>query len=112
MKKYFILSLVLAFLVLQLSAQTVWTSIASGNWSAASTWVRTGSGGGTAATPPSSLGNNQRVVITGGFTVTQSNDITLDGSARLTIQNGGRLNMGNDKNLSQKNDNNQFIITM
>jgi len=111
MKKIILLTFVLASALNQIIAQTVWTSKASGSWSAAATWTRTGSGGGTSATPPASLGNNQRVVITGGFTVTQSsNDIELDGSARLTIQNGGKLNMGNNRNFKQKDDNNQFVI--
>ncbi|MCG9880169.1 MAG: LruC domain-containing protein [Bacteroidia bacterium] len=111
MKKILNTFVILTLVSFLSQAQTVWTSTTSGAWSSASTWTRTGSGGGTSATPPASLGNNQRVVITSGHTVTQSSsDLELNGSARLTIENGGKLNMGNNRGITTKHNNCQFNI--
>lgn len=90
-------------------AQTVWTSVGNGAWTSAATWSRSGTSGGTSSTPPNSLGNSQRVVIN-GHTVTMSNSLSLDGSARLTIQNSGKLSMDNGQNFEMKSNSNQFII--
>lgn len=112
MKKLLSFTLLFAIIILTSKAQTVWTSRANGSWSNGSTWTRTGSGGGTSAAPPAILGNNQRVIIGSGHTITQSvSNIELNGNARLTIENGGRLNMGNTRGISLKNNNCIFTIT-
>ena len=93
------------------TAQQLWTSIANGNWSSSSTWSTSG---GASGAPPSSLNSNQRVLITNGHTVIQTNDVVMDGSAWITINGGAKLQMGNASNpaptFTMKNDNNRFFI--
>ncbi|MCG9880167.1 MAG: LruC domain-containing protein [Bacteroidia bacterium] len=111
MKKILSIIIINCFILLTIEAQTVWTSRTNGSWSNGNTWTRTGSGGGTSSAPPATLGNNQRVIIRSGHTVTQSvSNIVLDENSRLTIENGGRLNMGNMRGLSLINNNCIFTI--
>jgi len=92
-------------------SQPTWTSNTTGLWASASTWTTSG---GASGVPPSTLSSDQSVIITNGHTVTQTDDLVLEGTASLTIENGGKLMMGDADDpaptFNMKSSGNTFTI--